>query len=144
MPDLQVELSGSKDFGPCDCCGQNSRTVWGYIYRDGEPSAAYFVHWTLGRVEQDGAHFDFVVGAWGDAAAAADRQAVSLVYRSGQGGGFMIIDAASRRTAGSRLAGRALARKDVVGTALASEVFQLVDAVWLEDSRLAEITGLHG
>ena len=142
MSDLRVEPTGSQDFGPCDCCGQDSRTVWGFIYRGGEPAAAYFVHWSLGRVGRDGATFDFVVGAWGDAATAADRRAVSLAFRAGRDApGFMVIDAAGRPAAKSGLVGKALARKDVIGTRLADEVFQLVDAVWLQDGRIVEITG---
>ena len=142
MSDLRVEPTGTQDFGPCDCCGKNARTVWGFIHRAGEPTAAYFVHWAPGKVASDGAAFDFVVGAWGASATAADRRAVSLALRSGRDGpAFMVVDAAGRRVAKSELVGTALSREDVVGTVLADEVFQLADAVWLQDDRIAEITG---
>jgi len=41
------------------------------------------------------------------------------------------------------LLGRSLLRAEVVGTPLASEVFALVDAIWLTDSRIAEVKGLN-
>ena len=48
MPERAIEIGGSKDFGPCDCCGNASRTVWGYISRGGDAEAVYFVQWTMG------------------------------------------------------------------------------------------------
>jgi hypothetical protein len=78
MNDLSIEQAGSTDLGPCSCCGHDTRRVWGYVSRGPLMEAAYFVEWTLGRVAEDGAHFDFVVGRWGDGASRADRSAISL------------------------------------------------------------------
>jgi hypothetical protein len=78
MTGIMLELSGSKDF-ECECCGHNSRTVWGLISRDGCALASYFVHWGLGIVASHGAHFDLILGAWGEGTTSADRYAVSLV-----------------------------------------------------------------
>ena len=50
MTELKIEPSGSKDFGSCDCCGGQSRTVWGYAHGPAGTVAAYFVQRTLGRV----------------------------------------------------------------------------------------------
>ena len=99
-----------REFESCECCGQNSRTVWGLARRDGGAHAAYFVHWTLGKVPGDGAHFDLIFGRWGDDATQADRYAVSLEYRrTEQGPAFMVIDAPERPIAHSELVGRAFA-----------------------------------
>ena len=139
---LEIETAGSKDFGPCDCCGDMSRSVWGYIYRDGNAEAAYFVQWTLGQVERHGANVDIIVGAWGDGATAEERSAVALEFRRGRG--FRVVDAKDRSAGGSRLAKRILARSEVVGTPLADSVFELVDAVWLQDQRISEVSGVTG
>jgi hypothetical protein len=55
----------------------------------------------------------------------------------------MVIDSGGRPFASSELAGKSLAREDVVGTPLAQLAFDVVDAVWLQDERIAEIVGNH-
>lgn len=50
---FRVETMGESS-GHCDCCGKESRCVWGFVY-DGEvASAAYWVHWTEGSPEGSG------------------------------------------------------------------------------------------
>jgi ADP-ribosylglycohydrolase len=140
---FQVELLGRKDFGPCECCGADSRTVWGFV--SGRESASYFVHWTLGRVPEKGAHFDLVMGEWGEHTTDADRFAVSLAFRqTDMGPSFMVVDAGSRRIAASPLVARTMRRDEVIGTPLAKRVFDIVDAVWLSDPRIAELRGEVG
>ena len=127
--------------GPCDCCGQEARTVWGLASMDGRPVAAYYVRWTPGQVGH-GADFDLVLGKWGDQAGAADRCTVALSYRLLESGpAFMVVDAAGRKVSNGGLAARALARSDVVGTPLAEQVFAIADAVLAADRRTAEILG---
>jgi hypothetical protein len=142
MSELTIELSGSKDLGPCECCGGDSRTVWGFVHSRRGPEAAYFVQWTLGHVDQHGANFDLIVGKWGTGADRADRCAVSLEFRrTEQDPSFMVIDSASRPVATSDLVGRSLARSEVIGSPLAKTAFDIVDAIWLQDKRIAEIVG---
>ena len=125
----------------CECCGGESRTASGLVYDDdGHPTAAYFVHWTLGRVDSHGAMFDLIVGEWGESATSAGRSAVAVAIRiAPEGPSFMIVDATDRPVAESELVGHVLSRGEVVDTPLAQEVFRIVDAIWLHDSRIAEI-----
>jgi hypothetical protein len=136
----ELEQTGSKDSGPCDCCGDNSRTVWGFLHRDGRTEAAYFVQWTQGQVDRHGAHFDFIVGPWGEGTNETHRSAISVEFRRTRDGpAFMVVDAETRPVAQSDLASRVLSRAEVVGSPLAALVFEMVDAIWLHDSRIAEI-----
>ena len=141
--EFTVETSGSNDYGPCECCGNRSRTVWGYLRRGGYPIAAYFVQWTLTRLHDHGANFDLVLGKWGEGTSPADRQIVAVAYRIIDGGPqFMVIDAANRPVArNANLATTALGRDQVIGTPLASEVFAMLDAIWLGDRRIEELAG---
>ena len=137
---LSIEVSDSNDFGPCECCGSKSRTVWGFIHRGDVTEAAYFVQWTLGQVERHGAHFDLIIGKWGDATDSKDRCAVSMeLHRTSDGPSFTVIDSVDRPTASNELVGKPLARDEVIGTPLAKQAFELVDAIWLQDKRIAEI-----
>ena len=139
---LRVEFAGAQDFGPCECCQHNTRRVWGYVHSAGRAEAAYFVHWTLGGVRDHGANFDLIVGRWGEGAERSDRVAIALEFRVlDNGPSFMVIDAEHREFSHSDLVGRALARDEVIGTPLARHVFDIVDAIWLQDERIVEIKG---
>src|SRR5437870_12701119 len=138
---LEIEQTGAKDLGPCDCCGNLTRRVWGLAHRGEATEAAYFVEWTAGAVARHGAQFDLVIGRWGDGATSADRVAVSLAFRhTSAGPQFMVVDASERSTAVSGVVGRALNGCDVLNTPLATQAFAIVDAIWLQDDRLAEVT----
>jgi hypothetical protein len=139
---LVVEPTGEKQFGPCSCCGSESRTVWGFVHRSDVCEAAYFVQWTLGQIPRHGAHFDLVLGRWGDGSNPEDRFIVSLEFRrNDQGPEFMVIDAANRPVSHEDLAGRRLRRNEVIGSPAANQSFEVVDAIWLQDCRIGELTG---
>jgi hypothetical protein len=112
------------------------------VHRPGDTAAAYFVQWTRGQVDRHGATVDLIIGLWGEGASPADRCSVSLQFcRTDQGPAFMVIDSASRPVASSNLVSTALARDEVIGTSLARTAFDMVDAIWLQDERLAEVAG---
>jgi hypothetical protein len=117
--------------------------VWGYVHRRAGTVAADFVQWTLGEVDRHGAHFDLIIGKWGTDSDRSDRCSVSLEFRrTEKGPSFMVIDSGGRPVASSDLIGKSLARDEVIGTALAQEAFAIVDAVWLQDARIAEIVNV--
>jgi hypothetical protein len=137
---LIVEPDGETESGPCSCCGTRTKTLWGFIHRGDETIAAYFVSWTLGHKQRDGATFEFIIGEWTDESTADDRQLVALAYRmTPKGAGFMVIDAKKRGTGDDDLASKALRRDEVIGTPLADDVFALGDAVCLNDRRLTQL-----
>jgi hypothetical protein len=132
----KIETSGEKTFGPCDCCGQVTSRVWGFVYDREAATAAYFVEWTPGH-ESNSATFDLIIGSWGDDTDNSDRQAVSLDFRKLESGpSFMVTDAGERAVASSSLISKALKREEVIGTDIASRVFAICDVVYLEDPRL--------
>jgi hypothetical protein len=143
MDDLRVEPTGESDPTYCECCGNESRTVWGYVYRGPDALAAYFVQWTRGSPKHP-PNFDFLVGTWGDDSI-SDKKLISLVFHPTHeaGGSFMVIDAAARPAAKSSLCSQALSREEVV---LDSDLMELstkmIDAVWLGDSRVEEVKRL--
>jgi hypothetical protein len=125
--------------GTCDCCGHTTRTIWGDLSNKDGPAAVYFVQWTVGRPDHL-PNVDLIVGRWGDGTSASDRYAVSLLYKQGTDGGFMVIDAAGRKAAESKLCGKAMRRDDVIGTPVATEAFALLDALWLTEPRISELS----
>lgn len=89
-------------------------------------------------MEEHGARFDIVVGAWGEGTQPADRSLVLLDYRPRENA-FMIIDASNDDGRFMTLAAHTLMRDDVIDTPLAKIVFDICDAVCLQDERLAPL-----
>lgn len=142
MAQYRIEPVDETRFGPCSCCGGEARRVWGYVRYGDAAVAAYFVTWTSGQAEKHGADWDFVMGNWAEGSGPADRVAVSLAMRRGERGPeFMVIDAEGRDMAAADLAGKAMGREEVAGTKLADAVFGMIDAVWMGDRRLSELSG---
>lgn len=124
--------------GPCPCCGEMTRVVWGSVIQDEATVAVYYVQWTPGKLQHK-PNFDLILGPWGEDALDEERFAVSLSYWP-EKGSFMVIDAGERPVSKSSLIGRALRRDEVIGTEIADYAFDVVDAVFLQDKRLAEMS----
>lgn len=141
MDSCEVEFGGRKDFGPCECCGNNSTCVWGYVYRSGRPLASYFVHWTIGDIDDHYPNFDIILGPWGEGTSSADRKVVSLQYRLLENGpAFMVIDAVGRPIAAEG-ANRALLRTEVIEQPIAVEAYEVADTILAKDHRISELLG---
>jgi len=116
-----------------------SRTVWGFVHSPEATLAAYFVQWTLGS-PNDGAHFDLIIGKWGDKTTSKDRQVTSVEYRVvDKQPGFMVIDATTRPIADNSLANTALRRDQVIDKPIAQDIFAIVDAVFMKEERIEEV-----
>jgi len=128
--------------GHCDCCGKQSRTIWGDLADSFGAKAVYFVQWTVDEPKHM-PNFDMVIGPWGDGTSPTDRVLVSLLYQPRPGGGaFIITNGKGRRADDRSLCARALDRADVAGTPLANQVFSLVDSLWLTEPRIEGIQAL--
>ena len=137
---FQFEERTITNYGPCECGGDTSLLASGLVRRDQEPYAAYQVHWTKNQVAKHGAEFYIVLGEFGDGTTAADKFAVALhFFVEDERHGFMVVDADQTSIASHPLVGSALPRSNVIDTPLAEEVFELVDAIWLEDENIAEV-----
>ena|SRR5437879_1293220 len=134
-----VEPENERTFGPCPCCGNMTRRVWGYVSQGDATVAAYFVEWTPGHQDR-AANFDLIIGAWGPAASASDRTAVALAFRHiPTGPAFMVVDAAERPVGISTLVGEALGREQVIGKPMATTAFALCDCVYAQDGRIGDL-----
>ncbi len=140
MQNISIEPSKHNDFGPCNCCGALSRTVWGYLSAEGEARAVYYVQWTLGQVPRHGANIDLVMGEWGDAATPEQRVAVSIVYRIGPNGPeFASIDPDGRPHTESGLAAHRIPGRHVLGNPVGADAYAFLHAIFGQDPRVAEL-----
>ena len=136
---LRVEPSGESS-GRCDCCGNETRTIWGHVRSGEQIVACYFLQWTR-RMPQHFPNLDFLVGTWGDDRV-HDRRLVSWLFNPA-GASFMAIDSAARPAAKSPLCAQTLTREDVINdSSLLGFTTELIDAVWLGDPRVREVKEL--
>jgi hypothetical protein len=136
---LEILPNSQKRFGPCNCCGEMTSRVWGYVYIGDAALAAYFIEWTPGHQGQQ-ANFDLIVGSWGENTHAPDRQAIAVEFRKlDTGPAFRVIDAKDREVSKSTLISKALGRDSVIGTPIATQVFAICDLIYLEDPRISEL-----
>jgi hypothetical protein len=137
---LRVELGGDSG-GHCECCGNETRTIWGYVHSGDQAIASYFLQWTR-RMPQHLPNLDFLIRPLGQQQTSPDWQLVSWVFNP-VGGGFMAIDSAARPAAKSPLCNRALTRDEVITNGDLMELTTgLIDAVWLGDPRVQEVQAL--
>lgn len=138
MDALTLEQSG-ESHGRCECCGNASRTVWGYVHDSERTIAAYFVQWTIGSRDHF-PNFDLLIGTWGQNEV-NDRVLSSWMFNPDLGS-FMIVDAATRPAAASPLCSHPLTREETLAAAgVKAMAAQCLDAVWLGDHRIDEIRG---
>jgi len=124
--------------GICDCCGGETRRIWGNIVDGDDVQAVYFVTWTRQHLDH-GARVDLILGSWCDGSTSFDRQHVLLEFRViDDRPQFMICDADE---AMALLAAQPRMRSQLVETAMADMAFQCVDTIWLKDPRLSELRG---
>jgi hypothetical protein len=136
---LSVEPTG-ESHGHCECCGNESRTVWGYVHDSEKTIAAYFVRWTVGQSEHL-PNLDFLIGTWGNDNV-NDRVLSAWLFNPSQNS-FMITDAAQRPAAGSTLCSHALSRDETLALpGVKAIAASCLDAVWRQDHRIADIRGL--
>jgi len=122
----------------CPCCGRLSRTIWGEIHHDnGGAVAIYYCRWTVGDLGHD-AGIDLVMGEWGDGTAPEDRFLLSMLFRR-EANSFMVVDAAPRLEKLRTLAALAVSRDQVIGYPVASYAFMIVDVIWADDPRVADL-----
>jgi hypothetical protein len=134
---IEYETANQAEFGPCLDCGQMTKRVWGWVFRDNVAIAAYFVEWTPSHSQRDAA-FDVIIGNWGELAGPEQRKAVSLAYKILETGpSFMVQDAKARKIGSSSLVSQALDRSEVIGQQIATDVFAVCDAIYLGDPRIS-------
>lgn len=72
-----LEVGENENMSCCDCCGAESATGHGFIYKNGLAHAVYFVGWSHAHPER-GVTMAIAVGRWDDAATADARTCYGL------------------------------------------------------------------
>lgn len=140
---LRIQPGAESPPTVCECCGNESRCVWGCIQEGERIVAVYFVHWTL-NTRKHLPNIDFLMGNWNDDTA-RDKIAISWVYNPTHesGGNYVAIDSQDRPVAKNDLCSVALTREQVVSNKdLVGLCGQMFELIWAQDQRVQDIQQL--
>lgn len=80
---FKLEVGENAKTSRCDCCGAESATGHGFIYRDEIAYAVYFAGWSYGH-RQNGVSMAIAVGRWDDSSTVHDRVCFGVEAQEGE------------------------------------------------------------
>ena len=80
---FELEIGEDSSTSHCHCCGADSYTGHGFIYKNGVAHAVYYVGWSPHHRER-GASMAIAVGRWDESSTAEDRVCFGLEAFEGE------------------------------------------------------------
>ena len=134
---LQLEAGEADRPTRCDCCGRVSRTVHGFIYKDGDAYAVYYAGWSEGHPDR-GVTMAIAVGEWTDDSTTSDRVSVGIESRSTASEiQFSVLEPEQSPWGHTELLGAMLARPKALAHPVLPEIFEVAEYVVAHDERVA-------
>jgi hypothetical protein len=135
MGEISIEPSGQRDPYKCPHCGNESHTVWGFVYCDGNAYAVYYAGWTLGH-EDTGVLIG--MGEWGEGTEPDNRYSFGLVVRShGSDFAFMVVGPDDSPIGEVKFIGHLLSRQEALSHPEIQDVYHVAEHIVRDDPRLA-------
>jgi hypothetical protein len=128
-------MTGEKEY-LCECCGDVSHTVWGWVHDSPNSTrACYGAGWVDGH-EDNVIRMTLSFGLWGPGSRADDRKAVAveILARDGEVGMVVADDALFDMP---DLFGRLLSRGEALRDPSLADLWDVADAVAENDQRVA-------
>ena len=129
----RIELNKEIKSFKCSHCGEQSKTVWGWVFKDDQVHAAYFVNLMTGHHDAS-ARFTISVGGWGEEDELAERRwifiearATSISYE------MMVREPEESLYRGKRVLGTPLTRSEALASPLIQEYFAMADHIAFND-----------
>lgn len=124
-----LEPGEDNDGERCECCGTESRTGHGFIYKGATPHAVYYVGWVPGHRDQ-GVTMAIAVGEWDTGSTPAQRTCFGLEVHEGERDVlFRFIDPEESPWGHSELLGSMSRREDALKHPLSKEVLSLAEII---------------
>lgn len=135
---LQLEAGESDRPTRCECCGRVSRTVHGFVYKDGDAYAIYYAGWSEGHPER-GVTMAVAVGEWDDDSDNSDRVSVGLEARATESEiQFAVLEPEQSPWAQTDLLGAMCSRSAALAHPVLKEIFEIAEHVVSHDERIAD------
>ena len=129
-PRYSVEVGDNRVPATCRCCGRNSSTAHGFVYKDGDAYAVYYASWSEEHPEPH-LFLALAVGEeWDDEASSSSRTCFGLVAREeGEQVLFRVTGPEESPWPNSDVLGPMLSRDAALRHSLLPEVFAIAERV---------------
>jgi hypothetical protein len=133
MPSYGVEFNDKIESFKCSHCGEESKTVWGWVSKEGVAHAVYFVNLMTGHQDAS-ARFTISIGGWGDEDNLAKRRWVYIEARPNPTSYQMMVrEPEESLYNGKPILGASMARAEALASPLIQEFFAVADYIAFND-----------
>ncbi len=113
----------------CQHCGEESMTVWGWVYKDKAAHGAYFANLMTGH-EETSARLTISVGGWGEEDNLAKRKWIFIEARPSESSYEMMVREPDESLyAGKEVLGKPMTRSEALASPLIQEFFAVADHI---------------
>jgi len=138
MANYDIEIGENKSTSTCHCCGKKSCVGHGFIYKNDDAQAVYYVGWSDAHSDKK-VSFALAIGEWDDESTNNDRTCFGLeMYEGKEEILFRVIEPLESPWSDTDLLGHMLARKDTLAHPLVNEVFAIAEHIVRNHTALSE------
>jgi hypothetical protein len=128
-PMYEIEVGTNAEITKCHCFGQESFVGHGFVYKDGDAYAVYYVGWSRYHLEKN-ISIALAIGEWGDNSTSSDRTCFGIEAREGDYEiQFQIINPEDSPWPNTELLGVMLSREESIKHPLLEELFNIVGEI---------------
>lgn len=138
---LTLETGPQETGEACECCGAQSTTVHGFVYRSGDAFAVYYAGWSAEHPER-GVSIAIATGDWDDGTGPKDRISIGLEARSTETEiRFSVIEPERSPWGDTQLFGVMLKREDALASGSLKPTLEIAEMIIRDDPRIGAFLG---
>jgi hypothetical protein len=142
MPTIEIEVGDDAKRSQCHCCGVESKTGHGFVYKDGDARAVYYAGWTPAHPER-GVTLAIAIGDWSDEATSGDRVCFGLdAYEGEHEILFRFVEPEDSPWPVTELFGTMLDRNEALVHPLSNEALAIAEAITRQHSAIHGYLGM--
>ena len=137
MTKITIEPGEAKEPTYCECCGNKTETVHGFVYNNNDAFAVYFASWTIGHSSK-AVTIAIGLGDWGEGATPKQRHSIGLECRTTEDQiQFAVIDPEQSPWGRTEFIGRMLPRQEALKDSAIKKFFHIAEHVIHDDPRIS-------
>ena len=129
MVNYDIEVGENKSVSTCHCCGKKSYVGHGFIYKNDDAYAVYYVGWSDAHPDKK-VSIAIAIGKWDDDSTVDDRTCFGIEASEGADEIFLrVIEPDESPWSNTDLLGPMLTRDEALSHPLLKEVFVIAEVI---------------
>lgn len=129
MSNYFIELGEDSTTSVCKCCNEKSCTGHGFVYKNNDAFAVYYVAWSKAHYPKK-VTFALAIGLWDEQSTSKDRTCIGFeAYESESDILFRVIEPDESPWPKTDLMGEMLEKSEAMGSSLLQEAFVIAEEV---------------